>query len=237
MCGRFTLRTPAKDVLKLFNAGLAAEFPPRYNIAPGQNIAVVRSTGDGGQRELSFMRWGLVPAWADDPAIGNKMINARGETIATKPAFREAFKSRRCLVVADGFYEWQRQGRHKQPYYITRKDGQPLALAGLWERWKRGPQPLETCTIVTTTANELVEPLHDRMPVIITPEDFERWLDPGVNGPDQLLSLLQPLSAAEMTAYPVSNLVNKPAADQPECVERFEPRKDVDAKGNLKLFD
>lgn len=175
MCGRFTLRSNAHQVAEEF--GLATFVPdltPRYNVAPSQHVFIVR-LNDEHQRFLASVRWGLVPAWADDVKIGYKLINARCDTVATKPSFRQAFKKRRCLVVADGFYEWQKlDARNKQPYYIRLKDERPFAFAGLWERWSKGGEPVESCTIVTTEPNELMEPLHDRMPVILPPSPSAR---------------------------------------------------------------
>ncbi|REK08622.1 MAG: SOS response-associated peptidase [Planctomycetota bacterium] len=230
MCGRFTLRTPLRDVVEAFdldtpNRELAQRWAARYNIAPTQDVAVVRRAPDGGGRQLSFLHWGLVPSWADDPAIGNRMINARSETAATKPAFREAFRRRRCLVVGDGFFEWKGHARPKQPYYIRLQEDRPLAFAGLWERWRQGELTIESCTILTTTANELLQELHDRMPVILDPADYEAWLDPAVDDPGRLERLLTPYPAAQMTTFPVSTVVNSARLDTPECIERTAPGK------------
>ncbi len=221
MCGRFTLRTPLKDVAAAFGVDPATVqrelWPARYNIAPTQDVAAVRQSS-AGERELARLHWGLIPPWADDPSIGNRMINARGETIATRPAYREAFRHRRCLVIADGFFEWKRGAKPKQPFYIRRPDERPLAFAGLWERWQKGELAIESCTIVTTAANALVEPLHDRMPVILDPRDYARWLDPGASEPDRLRSLLVPCPAEALTMYPVGRLVNSPRDDTPACI-------------------
>lgn len=220
MCGRFTLKTPAPVLLGLFDLPDAAALPPRYNIAPTQPVVVVRNAPAHPGRELVQMRWGLIPSWADDPAIGNRLINARSETAANKPAFRSAFRQRRCLVPADGFYEWQKVGRKKQPFYFHLRDGGPFAFAGLWEHWQKdADQAIESCTLLTTDANDLVRPLHDRMPVILAPEDYERWLDPGTAIP-QLEALLRPYPGDAMTAYPVSVQVNNPRNEGPACVER-----------------
>ena len=171
-------------------------------------------------RELVWLRWGLIPSWADDPAIGNRLINARAETAAQKLAFRAAMRQRRCLVVADGFYEWQRTGRQKVPYLIRMRDDRPFGFAGLWESWE-GPDhsAVESCTILTTEANDLVCPLHDRMPVIIAPSDYDRWLDPAETNAQQLMPLLRPYPSDQMTAYAVNPLVNSPANDEPACIE------------------
>jgi putative SOS response-associated peptidase YedK len=169
------------------------------------------------------MRWGLIPRWAKDPSIGNRMINARAETVASKPAFREAFQGRRCLLPADGFYEWKRCGARKQPMYLRMLDGRPFAFAGLWARWRpEGGEPVESCTILTTEPNELVADIHKRMPVILPPQDYGPWLDPETRDPARLSGMLQPYSAEEMIAYPVSTRVNRPEHDDPDCVEPVE---------------
>jgi putative SOS response-associated peptidase YedK len=203
-----------------FELSEVPDLEPRYNIAPTQDVAVVRQ--EGSTRALALLRWGLVPSWSKDPTIGARMINARAETAAEKPAFRAAFKQRRCLVLADGFYEWQSsgQGRQKQPFYIHMKDGKPFALAGLWERWQgdEGGSTLETCTILTTEPNELVRPIHNRMPVILAPADYGQWLDPAMQQAGPLQAMLQPYPAAALDAYPVSRAVNNARHDSPECV-------------------
>ncbi|MCA9897857.1 MAG: SOS response-associated peptidase [Anaerolineales bacterium] len=191
---------------------------PRYNIAPTQPVAAIR-LAENGQREFTFFRWGLVPSWAKDLNIGSRMINARSETVAEKPSFRTAFKRRRCLIPADGFYEWQKQGSGKQPMFIRPVAERPFALAGLWEVW-RDPDGsvLQTCTILTTTPNELMAPIHNRMPVIVEPEDFDLWLNPEPD-PEQGLHLLRPYPAEKMAAYPVSTVVNNPRNDMPDCIQ------------------
>jgi len=217
MCGRFTLAVPAEQVAAQFQLPTAPELAPRYNIAPTQQIAVVRA-GDAG-RTLSMMRWGLVPSWAKELSIGARMINARAETAAEKPAFRSAMKQRRCLIPADGFYEWQAQPGGKQPFHIRMADGRPFAFAGLWEQWRTPEgQWLETCTILTTSANELMRQLHDRMPVIIPPEQYALWLDPALHDTEPLQELLTPYPAEEMTARPVSKAVNKVGNDDPSLL-------------------
>lgn len=224
MCGRFTrtndffsehvVGQQIAEQLRLFEP---EPLPTSYNIAPTQPIAAVRAD-DQDRHELVWLRWGLVPSWADDVAIGNRMINARAETIAEKPAFRNAFKKRRCLILADGFYEWQKTGKTKQPYFIQLQGGRPFCFAGLWERWSKGEQPVESCTILTTEANRLMSTLHDRMPVIISPENYDLWLDVAVQEPERLQPLLSPYPDAEMIARPVSTLVNSPKNNSPECV-------------------
>ena len=223
MCGRFTLRAPASVVAAQFGLFEMPPFTPRFNVAPTQPVAVVRrSPGEAEpERELVWLRWGLIPSWAKDPAIGNRMINARAETVAEKPAYRAAFRRRRCLVVADGFYEWARAGRPRQPYFIRMRDDRPFAFAGLWESWQ-GPDegPVESCTLLTTEPNELVEPIHNRMPVILAEGDYPQWLDPAVQRPDELAPLLRPFPSDQMTAEKVSTYVNSPAHDDPRCIER-----------------
>jgi putative SOS response-associated peptidase YedK len=202
-----------------------APWRPRYNIAPTQQVAAIRTHAGSPQRELAWMRWGLIPSWADDPAIGNRMINARGETLAEKPAYREAFRRRRCLIPADGFYEWKQGAKPKQPNYIYLKNEQPFAFAGLWESWQHAGQTIESCTIITTEANELLRPLHERMPVILGPDDYETWLDASIQNPERLEPLLVPYPADRMTLYPVSSAVNSPRCDDASCLERAAPVK------------
>jgi putative SOS response-associated peptidase YedK len=218
VCGRFTQKTPAKKIVEKFEV---EEVPPlleRYNVAPMQKVLGIRESDD--KREATFFKWGLVPSWAKDLSMGNKLINARSETVAEKPSFREAFKRRRILVPVDGFYEWGGRGeKKKQPYYFHMKDGEPFAIAGLWERWEGGDEPLETCTLLTTAANELLAPHHDRMPVILRPDDYELWLDADVRRPELLTPLLRPYAPEEMSSYAVSALVNSPANDGPRCAE------------------
>lgn len=220
MCGRFALATEKNILDMLYELEGRTDFSlrPRYNIAPSQKTVVLRLSPESGERELADLQWGLVPFWADDPAIGNKMINARAETADLKPSFREAFKKRRLLVPASGFFEWKKEEDGKQPYYITSVDGKPFSLAGLWERWEKGGKILETFTILTTEANELVARLHQRMPVILSRLAYGQWLNHQSN-PADLQKLLIPYSSTALTAYPVSRLVNSPANDNPALVE------------------
>jgi putative SOS response-associated peptidase YedK len=169
------------------------------------------------------LRWGLIPSWADDQAVGNRMINAREESVASKPAFREAFKYRRCLVPAGGFYEWTTEGGKKQPVYIRRKNGQPFAFAGLWEEWEREGEVIESCAIITTDANELMASFHDRIPVILQPKDYDLWLDPDVQDASLLEPLLRPCPSDEMEVYPVSRLVHDHRNEDPDCIQRGKP--------------
>jgi putative SOS response-associated peptidase YedK len=233
MCGRFTLRAPASLVAEQFGLFEMPLFLPRFNIAPTQSVPVIRLRPEQAppQREFVTLRWGLVPSWAKDPSIGNRLINARAETVAEKPAYRAALARRRCLIVADGFYEWQKSGRTKQPYWIHLHDDHPFAIAGLWESWQ-GPDaaPLETCTLLTTDANELMRPIHDRMPVILPPSAYASWLDPAGTSA-AVLPFLQPYTAADMIATPVGSYVNNPAHEGPQCIgcprraaERFPER-------------
>lgn len=220
MCGRFTLFEAAPALMKEFGVGASPALAPRYNIAPTQPVATVRISPVAGGRELVMLRWGLVPSWAKDPAIGNRLVNARAETAASKPAFRGAMRERRCLIPASGFYEWRRRNGRKQPYVVRMRDGKVFALAGLWERWKDADGGvLETCTVLTTGANETVAPIHDRMPAILPRGDFDLWLDPAVRDPKEVARLLGPFPADEMTAFPVRTLVNSPTFDGPDCIE------------------
>jgi putative SOS response-associated peptidase YedK len=218
VCGRYTLSTPADLVAELFELDAAPELTPRYNIAPSQEAAVVRKGADG--RRLDFLRWGLIPFWAKDAAIGYRTINARSETAATKPAFRAAFRRRRCLVVADGFYEWAKRGEAKQPYHFRMAGGEPMAFAGLWESWNDPDGgPLESFTILTTEANALVARAHPRMPVILPPGSYRSWLSDAVTEPEAVQPLLVPYPAGEMVGFAVDTRVNSPHNDSPECVE------------------
>jgi putative SOS response-associated peptidase YedK len=218
MCGRFTLRTSPQEVAKTFGLIEIPDLRPRYNVAPTHQVLTI-SLQDG-NRHGQLRRWGLVPSWADDPKIGYRLINARAETIADKPAFRSAFKRSRCLVVADGFYEWKKgtDAKTKQPYYIRLKKDRPFAFAGLAEHWSRNGEPIESCTLITTDPNDLMAEIHDRMPVILPKDAHDLWLDPEFEGKEKLLSLLRPYPADEMTAYPISTLVNSPRNDVPACI-------------------
>jgi putative SOS response-associated peptidase YedK len=222
MCGRYTLKSRADVIAETFGVPVPPTLPERFNIAPSQQVLAIREQPDSHQRELVALQWGLVPFWADDPEIGSRMANARSETAPTKPAFRASFRSRRCLIVADGFYEWQARNGKKQPYYIRLKSGRPFGIAGLWDRWEKQGKPLETCTILTCDANEPMLTIHDRMPVVIPPESFAVWLDPAEHDPGKLARLLRPFHPDEMTAYPVSTLVNNVRNDSAKCIEPVE---------------
>ncbi len=220
MCGRFTLRTPTPVLLKQFEIATAPPLTARYNIAPTQDVAVIRLNPRSGEREIALLRWGLVPFWADDPGIGSRMINARSETAGTKPAFRQAMRKRRCFVLADGYYEWD----GKRPYWIRRADEAPFAMAGLWESWSGAggfhpDQPLESCTILTTDANTLTRDIHDRMPVILDRIPGEQWLDHTIDDPAELQPLLRPYNAKQMQLDLVNSLVNNARNEDPRCIE------------------
>ena len=222
MCGRFTLRSRLNLLLQQFaldgNEDREA-LDPRYNIAPTQDVFAVRSQ-EAGQRELARFRWGLVPSWADDLKIGVRMINARAETITSKPSFTAAFRRRRCLIPADGFYEWKKTGQAKQPYLIELVDGGLFGFAGLWESWQpEGGPTIESCTIITTAANDLIHELHERMPVILSPGDYEAWLDPENSDCDGLRKLLDAYPGNQMRTTPVRPFVNNVRNQGPECAE------------------
>jgi putative SOS response-associated peptidase YedK len=220
MCGRFTL---AADPSELGDEFEGFEFPkgfaPRYNISPSQPVLAIRNDG---KRQADFLVWGLVPSWAKDASIGSRLINARGETLAEKPAFRGAYKYKRCLIPADGFYEWKAEPgkKIKTPYAIRMKSGRPFAFAGLWDEWHSPDgSVLYSCTIITTAPNQLTAPIHNRMPVILRRHDYTEWLDPLPRPAESLSGLIRPFPAELLDAYPVSTLVNSPANDAPECIQ------------------
>ncbi|NVN89584.1 MAG: SOS response-associated peptidase [Desulfuromonadales bacterium] len=223
MCGRFTsLLSPElmNAIREIFGITPPKQFEPRYNIAPTQQVWVVRSEGDHNRLEL--MKWGLVPSWAKDPAIGSRMINARSESVRDKPAFRHSIRYRRCIVPVSGFYEWSHAEGKKQPHFIHMADGSPICFAGLWDHWK-GPGEenfIETFTILTTAANKLLQPIHDRMPVILRPDDYGLWLNREMHDPEQLTYIYKPLPSNLLTLYRVSDLVNNPRFDSPACIAR-----------------
>ncbi len=222
MCGRFSVHHLADALLFLFDLHDAPEYPPRYNIAPSQQVPVVRRQHQHRVLEPALVRWGLIPHWAGAANIGYRMINARAEGVAEKPAFRAAFRRRRCLVPAHGFYEWRKRDTSpKRPFNIRRKDGRPFAMAGLWETWTdpASGQEVQSCTIVTTAANALIEPLHNRMPVILERGEFQAWLDPADTGGRGLLPLLESRPWPEMVCEPVSLAVNDVKSDGPACVQ------------------
>ena len=222
MCGRVTLTSSAREIADQFDLDAAAALPrleARYNVAPTQEIPSVRLNADG-VRELGFERWGLVPSWAKDPAIGSRLINARAETVATKPAFREAWKTRRCIVPVDGFYEWAGRGAERRPHLFERRDGRMLAIAGLYERWLgEGGEVIDSCTLITTEANATLAPFHDRMPVLLDAADYGRWLARDVPELGALESLLRPCSDDWLESRPVSSRINDVRNDDPACWE------------------
>lgn len=229
MCGRYTLTTPLDELVSVFDVPeVGFRHEPRYNIAPTQTAPVLARDGEGRKMKMGTLRWGLVPFWADDPGIGNKLINARSETASKKPAFRSAFRSRRCLVLADGFYEWRKEGDDKVPYWIHRPDRAPFTMAGLWERWEPGEgEPLYTFTILTRDATPALKDLHARMPALLAPDRRAAWLDPDAD-PGELNGLLASPPGEELAFHPVSRQVNSPADDTPACVEP------VDAGGGVR---
>ena len=229
MCGRFTLRTPAGDWWELFFPGIAWQLlpesvrdsRPRYNIAPTQAVTCVLQESADESPQAAALRWGLVPPWADDLKIGNRMINARGETVDSKPSFKKAFAQRRCLVVADGYYEWKKTDHGKQPYLIEQPSGSPMAFAGLWEQNSKAAgngTTIRTCTIITTSANETTKSVHERMPVILQEDSIDRWIDPNYRDTDQLKEMLVPCENERLQLTAVSTYVNSPSHDDPRCV-------------------
>ena len=219
MCGRYALTANPEKIQQVFElTDVPQTIAPRFNIAPTQPVAVVVADEKG--RNFDVFRWGLIPFWAKDAGIGNRLINARAETVAEKASFKHALKRRRCLILADGFFEWQKLPQGKQPVFIHLKDLAPFGMAGLWEHWQSpGGDDIYSCTIITTEPNELLKPVHNRMPVILPAEAHTQWLAPDVQSPAAVLPLLHTFPAEEMAFYPVSTLVNSPANDNPTCIE------------------
>ncbi|MCP5277790.1 MAG: SOS response-associated peptidase [Thiobacillus sp.] len=216
MCGRYAFSTPPAEVAAHFGLAEWADFGPRYNIPPGTDIPVIRLSPEG-KRVLHLLRWGLVPHWSRDPSVGAKLNNARAEGVKEKPSFRDAFRRRRCLIPADGFYEWKTEGRVKQPWYFSLKSGRPLAMGGLWESWRRPDgEILRTCAVITTGPNEVMAPVHDRMPAIIPPEHWQDWL---AAPPDEVESLLAPAPAEAMQAWKVDRRVSRTTEDDGGLIE------------------
>lgn len=219
MCGRFVTNIPPEVLIKTFGLIEDPKLEPRYNVAPTQNVGVIRCCDDTNHNRFDVLKWGFVPSWSKDLSFGSHLINARSETVAEKPTFRHAIKYRRCIIPTSGFYEWEHGGSKKQPYFIHLADHLPMCLAGLWESWKaQDGSELETFAILTTAANKLVDPIHDRMPVILYPDTLNLWLNHNVYDPEQLQPLYTPFPAAEMTAYKVPDLVNNPRFDSPACI-------------------
>jgi putative SOS response-associated peptidase YedK len=216
MCGRYTLTIDIKTVAEKFGVPATLDTSPRYNIAPTQEVVSVMRNGAS---HLAWLRWGLIPSWAKDESIGSRMINARAETLTEKPSFKGILRSKRCLIVADGFYEWKQENGSKVPMYMTLKSGEPFAFAGLWDLWKSpGGEHIRSCTIITTEPNDLVASIHNRMPAILLPGAYADWLDPDIRDEQALSHWLAPYPAGEMTARPVSRLVNDPKRDSPELI-------------------
>lgn len=216
MCGRYTLQDAIEFLEKVFGFSNLSDLKPRYNIAPSQNVLVVRCLE--GKNEAGWLRWGLIPSWAKDTTMSARMINARAESLEEKPSFKNAFKKRRCLIIADGFYEWHKTASTKQPYYIKMSDSKPFAFAGLWEKWSHKDEVIESCTIVTTQANLLLASIHDRMPVILNPQDYKTWLNPAEENINTFKSLLRPYAEEKMVMYSVSNIVNSAKNDIKDCI-------------------
>jgi putative SOS response-associated peptidase YedK len=230
MCARFQF-APPEDWVEEFGLADAPDVPPRYNIAPTQDVLAVRRQRTG-SRQARLFRWGLVPYWAEDPAMGNRLINARAESVATRAAFREPFKQRRCLVPAQGFYEWKKFGRAREPWLVRMKGGATFAFAGLWDRWAGAGNTIESCALVTTAANPLVAPIHGRMPVLLDRKSYDLWLDPEASE-DDLRTLLAPFPAEVMEAFPVSPRVNGTAVDDADLARPVTPEPDP---GQMRLF-
>jgi putative SOS response-associated peptidase YedK len=224
MCGRFAQSSDSKRLAKAFKVAEVPELEPCFNIAPTQDILAVYQSPDG--PSTTFYKWGLIPSWAKDTSMGARLINARSETVTEKPAFRQAFRQRRCIIPADGFYEWQKREGSKQPFFFRMRDESPFGFAGLWERWEGGEgnteegNPVESCTILTTEANDLLRPVHDRMPVILHPEEYSLWLEGSERETQLLKELLRPFPASEMTGHPVSTNINNPRSHGAALIEQ-----------------
>lgn len=218
MCGRYVLKAALPEIARMLGMDVDRAFEPRYNIAPTTPVLACKMDSRE-QKELALMRWGLIPRWAKQADGNYLMINARAETVAEKPAFRGPVRNRRCLIPADGYYEWKSMEGRKQPFYFSMKDGEPFCFAGLWERWQPADgEPIESCAIITTAANALGAEIHPRMPVILAADNYERWLDPRVTEAEKVLPMLAPYPPEFMTVYPVSTLVNNARADEPRCI-------------------
>ena len=236
MCGRLVIDLPPEIITEIYGIirKIDRELNPRYNVSPSQIIPIVREDVEG-CRELAFARWGLIPSWSKDISIGNSLINARSETVAEKPSFRSAFKHRRCIIPTGGFYEWQPQeGKRKQPWLFRMADGSPLSIAGLWEHWQGSDgQVIESCSILTTSANELMAPIHERMPVILRSEDQATWLNHNISDKTLLQNLCQPCPPNLLNTHPVSLMVNSPKNDSADCIAPI--RILGTAKGQIKI--
>lgn len=234
MCGRFTLTPEPSEILRLFpGLTLPSEGVARYNIAPTQRVLAVTSAT--GEARFEMLSWGLIPAWAKDVRIASSLINARADTVREKPAFRAAFRARRCLIVADGFYEWRTDGKRKRPFHFRLSSGGVFAFAGLWESFATADTPLRTCALITTDANAVVAPVHHRMPVILPLEAHAAWLDPA-SSPAALSALLVPYAADQMTGWEVSSLVSSPRNDSPACLAPLQGARGSSSVETLALF-
>jgi len=224
MCGRYSLAWDTEELARHFAVTVAMPtLTPRYNIAPQQHAPVVFDDAEGGERRVALFRWGLVPFWADDPSIGNRMVNARGESVAVKPAYRAAARYRRCLVPAGGFYEWREVGGKKQPFYFVPREERPIAFAGLYERWEGDAgEVVDSYTVITTDANATLAPIHDRMPVIVEPANYDRWLDPETRNVEDVRELLRPAPDDLLEARAVSRRVNRATEDDAQLIEPIE---------------
>jgi putative SOS response-associated peptidase YedK len=221
MCGRFARFSSVQKFADLFGTGAGFSLNPRYNLAPTQALLLARNAA-WGNREIVSLYWGLIPHWSKEPKTGYSSINARAETVAEKPTFRDAFRRRRCLIAADGYYEWHKRERTKQPYFIALKGREPFAFAGIWEHWAQGDQSIDSCAILVTEANELTKAIHDRMPVILAPEAYGPWMDPDLTDPERLKDFLKPYPSERMATYQVSTAINDPKNEQPELIARAE---------------
>jgi len=220
MCGRFVRYSSPETFAELFGARGAPNLALSYNVAPSQSVLVARN-GEGGGRELALLHWGLIPSSSKEPKTPYSTINARAETVDTKPTYRHAIRHRRCLIGSDGYYGWKKLGRTKQPYFIRLKDAAPFAFAGRWEHWERGEERIDSCSIIVTDATEALRDIHDRMPVILSPEHYDTWMDPGLTDPVQLKPLLAPYPSELMEAYPVSTRVNSPKDNHADLIVRM----------------
>jgi|ERR1700678_407408 putative SOS response-associated peptidase YedK len=224
MCGRYRLSRKKQILEEQFDAVFEEDWSPRYNIAPTQPVPIIRQHPKEPMREISLVRWGLIPSWSKDSSSAAKMINARTETAATLPAFKDAMKSRRCLIPADGFYEWKKTGKTKQPHCFEINGGELFAFAGIWDRWKNpSGQWVQSCSILTTTANSLTSAVHDRMPVILELDSYDLWLDPGMKNVSVASEMLKPFDASLMRCHPVSDRINRVVNDDAECSVAVEP--------------
>jgi len=218
MCGRYSLTAADTELTSAFQITCPRALAPRYNIAPGQGVLAIRQRENTKAREAVLLHWGLIPSWAETPQISSSLTQARSETVRDKPAFKASFRTRRCLIVATGFYEWQSTPAGKQPFHITHRAGQPFAMGGLWDRWEENGAVIESCTVLTCAAHQGVAPIHHRMPVVIPASQYDRWLSPSEIPAAEIAALLQPLPSEDTVCYPVSTFVNSVRNDSPQCI-------------------